>query len=237
MIVIFILYLIFWPILLQKVFQSMRGIEGFVFLLTNTLVSGWNESYIVHLLCKLSQALELLLLLLTVASFVKELAWIAILTGVFFVLFVFLMISERQKKSELLLIEKINRHLFIYELSLLRGKHQLQALNEAISSQVIFAPIREVDEHLKDLEHLYNLTRWIVVKKISILIEKNKTFTTRDLSLDFISLSEDIHNRYYRIKKIELERKENLMMIPMMFNMLLMIIYLVSPFISMFFGR
>ncbi len=135
-------------------------------------------------------------------------------------------------KSELL--EELNKFLFIYEMEQITGSNLFNAINTSVR-EISYIEIKTtVDEYITEFEKLFKLTKWVVIKRIIILIEQNKNFTSRELGLSFLNVSDELSKKYYERKKLELEKKENLMLLPMSINLVLMILYLLSPFIFNF---
>ncbi len=135
-------------------------------------------------------------------------------------------------KSELL--EELNKFLFIYEMEQITGSNLFNAIRISTSEISYIEPQIAIDDYIKEFDRLFKLTKWVVIKRIVILIEQNKNFTSRELGLAFLNVSDELSNKYYERKKFELEKKENLMLLPMSMNLVLMILYLLSPFIVNF---
>ncbi len=140
--------------------------------------------------------------------------------------------SVDRAKSELL--EELNKFLFIYEMEQIIGSNLFNAISVS-AKEISYIEVRDnIDDYIIEFEKLFKLTKWVVIKRMIILIEQNKNFTSRELGLNFLNVSDELSNKYYERKKLELEKKENLMLIPMSINLVLMIFYLLSPFIINF---
>ncbi len=138
---------------------------------------------------------------------------------------------SRINKSKLLLVEQLSDFIFAYEFELLKGNAQLNSLIEAIKRIDFIDISSDVDGFIKSFNSLFRYSKMLVVKRISILIERNKIFTTANLSMEFIEVGDEINVRFYNRKKVEMEKKENLILIPMIGNMLIMMLYSISPFL------
>lgn len=146
-------------------------------------------------------------------------------------------LSSIMQKNQHRLIEEMSSFIFRYEMALLGGRNQYLAIREATRAIALFDVKEDVDGYVKELEELFLASKWMVIKKIVILLERGRHFSGESLSMDFAQVSSELFERYRRAKKMELEKREHLILLPMSANMLIMIIYLVFPFISEFIWR
>lgn len=159
-----------------------------------------------------------------------------IMTGLVFVI-ILKVLSSKRKKEQMMhqLIDEINDFMFVYEMNLLKGMNQSNALRFALEASKLRDPTPEPEEVVLYFESIYSHAKWMVIKKISILIERNQHFSKEDLTMEFTDVTKELFERYYRMKKLEIERLENHALIPMTLNLILMIGYMVIPFIIEFF--
>lgn len=114
----------------------------------------------------------------------------------------------------------------------MNGSHQYRALREATDRTGLFEHYETVNQYIDAANQLYSFVQWMVIKKMAILLERNQSFSNEDLTVEFVELSQEVYQRYAQGERLKLERRENLMLIPMTFNMLLMITYLIAPFVK-----
>lgn len=155
-----------------------------------------------------------------------------------FILLVFLLVSlsSRIAKNKSRLTEELGQFIFFYELYLIQGENQLQALNRASSRIGVFLGAESLEDHLDNFQRLFTYTKWLVVKRLAILIERAKHFSQEDLTMDFVEISDELFRKTYYDKKLQAEKIENLILLPMVGDLLAMIIYIVSPFIGSLIG-
>ncbi|HHX04074.1 MAG TPA: hypothetical protein GX733_07280 [Tissierellia bacterium] len=148
-----------------------------------------------------------------------------------------LKLHSRVQQNQHRLIEEMSSFVFRYEMALLGGQNQYLAIREAAKSLALFDAKEDVEGYAQELEKLFQASKWMVIKKVIILLERGKHFTGESLSMDFAQVSSELFERYARAKKLELEKRENLILLPMSANMLIMIIYVAVPFLAEFIWR
>lgn len=144
----------------------------------------------------------------------------------------FIWMANRIEENKRNLIEDISKFVFHYELYLIQGENQLHALKKASQYLLVFSSAQTLEEFDDYFQELFTYTKWLVVKRITILIERGRHFSQADLSMDFAQISDELFRKNYQDKKLQAEKLENMMLIPMVGDLLAMIIYIVSPFIS-----
>lgn len=221
-------------IILKLIFfydRYSNRLKEILFYFACTINSKKNRLFIVDIIIKL-YTLVLSFLIINILMKILQIKFIYLILIVILGITVTLSNAiSRIQKTKVLLIEDISKFVFKYELELLRGQNQISSLKEA-SGNISFIDIySDVDEYIDSFNELFRLSKLMLIKRLSLIIERNKMFTTQKLSLEFLELNEDIFDRYYRNKKIEIEKKENLIILPMIGNMIAMMIYAVSPFV------
>lgn len=227
------LLLLRWQILARLVrgVSRRRFDRSLLFQLTLSLDENTQQIYLMHVLNRL---LEGLIVLLMVSGISRRLGFSAGWTGLAGGVGLsggLIYLSSRMKRGQDELLSRLQRFLFFYEMALMRGDHQYLALREADQRTGLFDHYQTVADYIEAFNQLYGYLPWMAIKKLAILLERNQFFSNEDLTLDFVELAQELHQRYAQTEKIKLERRENLMLIPMSLNLLLMIGYLIAPFI------
>lgn len=160
---------------------------------------------------------------------------------IFFFAFLFLliivaMLSSTMEKNKSRLVQDLSQFVFYYELYLIQGENQYHAMEKASQSLQVLGPAETVEEYLMNFHKLFSYTKWLVVKRIVILLEKGRHFTQRDMSMDFAQISDELFRRIYQDRKLRSEKLENLMLLPMVGDLLVMVLYIVSPFVGVMIG-
>lgn len=213
--------------------RSPRMNRDLLFFLTLSLDQNTQRLYLLNLLNRLLEGVVILLLSYGAGRWFAQTAWLGLLSVFGIFLFV-VSLMNRVKLHQAILLERFQNFLFFYEMELMKGSHQYVALRSADRRTNLFGHLEDVPSYIAATNELYSHLRWMVVKKMAILLERNQTFSTQDLSGDFVQLAHELHLRYAQDERMRLERRENQMIIPMMLNMLLMMLYLISPFIKEF---
>ncbi len=183
----------------------------------------------------LYKAYQILMVILLVGSLISymNLGFQSFLYLLFIgLLLIFIYINSEIRENKVRLAMDLNRFLFIYELFLIQGENQFNALNKALEGNEIIPPAESVEDHLDSFQRLFKFTKWLIVKRIVILIEKTRHFSQRDMSMDFAQISDELFRKTYHDRKLEAEKVENMMLFPMIGDLLIMIIYVVSPFLG-----
>lgn len=202
-----------------------------LFLLTLSLDPHAQRIYLLSLLNRMSEGLIVMCLVSGLGElFGFRHRWL-ILIYVAVVMAALLYLTGRIKAQQGVLLERLQRFLYFYEMSLMRGTHQYLALREADQRTGLFEHYETVAGYIRASNQMYSHIPWMVIKKMAILLERNQTFSNEDLSGVFLELGQELHQRYAQAERLKLERRENLMLLPMTINMLLMIMYLIAPFI------
>ncbi len=157
--------------------------------------------------------------------------------GILIIFFKGVAVIKRVEEGKAILLEELNSFLFVYEMEQITGSNILNTITFASDSIGYVEVKNSVEEYILEFEKLFILTKWIVIKRIIILIQKNINFTGKDMNILFLDVSDELSKKYYEKKKMDYEKKENLMLIPMSINLVLMILYLISPFVLNFFRR
>ena len=103
-------------------------------------------------------------------------------------------------KDKSRLTEELGQFIFFYELYLIQGENQLQALNRASSRIGVFLGAESLEDHLDNFQRLFTYTKWLVVKRLAILIERAKHFSQEDLTMDFVEISDELLERLTTIR-------------------------------------
>ena len=206
--------------------------RSLLFHLTLSLDQNIHRIYLMNLLNRLLECLIIIFLSAGVGQlFGFSLRWL-LLFIVLAVIGSLLHLSQQIKSQHARLLERLQRFLFFYEMSLMNGSHQYRALREATDRTELFEHYETVNQYIDAANQLYSFVQWMVIKKMAILLERNQSFSNEDLTVEFVELSQEVYQRYAQGERLKLERRENLMLIPMTFNMLLMITYLIAPFVK-----
>lgn len=221
--------------LLSKMIRWISRLPGMdwspLFLLTLSLDPNAHQIYLLNLLNRLCEGLIILGLISGFSQlFGFETSFLAIFS-VAAVMGVLLYLTGRIKAQQGVLLERLQRFVYFYEMELMRGTHQYLALREADRRTGLLEHYETVPAYINAVNQMYSYVPWMVIKKLAILLERNLAFSDEDLSVEFIELSQELHTRYAQGERLKLERRENLMLLPMTINMLLMIMYLIAPFI------
>lgn len=205
-----------------------------LFLLTLSLDRNTQRVYLLNMINRLLEGLIVMCLIMGIANLVGgEVKWLGLLAIGITTLFILSRLN-RMKQNQGVLLTRLQSFLYFYEMELMKGSHQFLALREADRRTQVFGHLATVEAYIEASNQLYVFVRWMVIKKMAILFERNRTFSNQDLTTDFIQLAQELHQRFAQGERLRLERRENLMMIPMMLNMLLMMLYLIAPFIQDF---
>lgn len=217
--------------------KLMRWIEhwpamdwGPLFLLTLSFERSVQALYLIQ---QLNAGLEIIIigLLASVSlSYFGAAGW-AGLSLIMIIIVRGLRLLQQLKNQQAVLLERLKQFLYYYEMALMRGQHQYLALREADQRSGLFQHYADVDQYIAACNQLYSYAQWMVIKKLAILLQRHQSFSNADLSGEFMELARELHQRYVQNQRLKLERRENLMLLPMTLNMLLMILYLVLPFI------
>ncbi len=114
-----------------------------------------------------------------------EYRYLGILFGFLIILFKLIKVIKNVEKSKSELLEELNKFIFIYEMEQITGSNLFNAISLA-SEEISYIEVQKnLDDYIKEFEALFKLTKWVVVKRIVVLIEQNKNFTSRELGLDF----------------------------------------------------
>lgn len=223
--------------LFQRLCASMSHIEGILYQLTLELDPRAQQLYLHH---QLQEWVELCTITLLLTAACQVLSWPYTAPGVFAGIYVSLRILsyvQRIRFNQTLLIERLNDFMYYYELSLMRGNHQIKALESANEHARVVDFTHQVSEYIQNFQKMYTHMKWVVIKKMTLLIERNQQFSSDHLSLEFMEISTELYERFVKGRRLSLERKENAMLIPMFLNMLWMIMYIVAPFLYNFIRR
>ncbi|NLY36445.1 MAG: hypothetical protein GX046_04335 [Tissierellia bacterium] len=239
-ILILLIILYFKGMILEKtrefIFLKLHYVDELLFYFSYSLNPKDYEFITIQWIYRLYQFLISLL----ISSALCRYFGISIQIVVVFALIVFLIIlfsiSSVVEKNKSRLINDLSRFVFIYELYLIQGENQLQALNKAAVSIQAMGPARSVEEHWENFQKLFSYTKWLVVKRIVILLERGMHFTQMDMSMDFVQISDELFRRSYQDRKLRSEKLENLMLLPMVGDLLVMVLYIVSPFLGVIIG-
>lgn len=155
----------------------------------------------------------------------------------FALLFALLRLSAKMRAHHLRLIREMSSFVFRYEMALLGGSNQYHALREASQGLSLFEAQEDVDGYIEELGRLFTASKWMAIKKVIILLERGKHFTGESLSMEFEQVSSELFERYSRSQRLELEKRENLILLPMSANMLIMMVYVVVPFLTEYLWR
>lgn len=201
------------------------------------LITDHNESKLFFIAVMMGLLLEIsFLLFICISCLIIGISKGAIIMGIVLYIFLKIMGLKRKKDRKMHeLIDEVNDFMFIYEMNLLKGMNQANSLRNALEASKLRAPTSEPEVVIDFFEQVYSYAKWMVIKKISILIERNQYFSKEDLSMEFTDVTKELFERYYRMKKLEIEKLENKALIPMTLNLMLMIGYMVIPFIIEFF--
>lgn len=206
-----------------------------LFLVTLSLDRNAQRVYLISLLNRTLEGLIVLCLIGGVSTLIGgELRWLWLVAS-FIISFLITRLLGKMKHNQTILLKRLQNFLYFYEMELMKGTHQFLALREADRRTQIFGHLEHVTAYIEATNQLYVHVRWLVVKKMSILLERNQTFSNQDLTGDFVQLAQELHQRFAQGERLRLERRENLMMVPMMLNMILMMLYLIAPFLKDFF--
>ncbi len=190
--------------------------------------------YLYELLNDISNILIFIFLSNYFVKIITGYEYTGFIIGFIIILFKIVRIIKSVDDSKSELLEELNKFLFIYEMEQITGSNLFNAIRTS-TKEISYIEVRDdLDGYISQFDKLFKLTKWVVIKRIIILIEQNKNFTSRELGLNFLNVSDELSNKYYERKKLELEKKENLMLLPMSLNLILMILYLLSPFIINF---
>lgn len=203
-----------------------------LFYLTLSLDRNLQRIYLIHLTNRLIEGFIVLSLLSGIGSIMGFSSNWGVVIGLMIIIGLFGNMTRRIKRQQHVLLERLQRFLYFYEMSLMRGTHQYLALREADSRTGLFDHYETVSEYIEGANQLYSFVPWMVIKKMAILLERNQSFSNEDLTVDFIELSQEFHQRYAQMERLKLEQRENMMLLPMSLNMLLMILYLIAPFLG-----
>ncbi len=235
--------LIFWLgrgkflLSITKLFSYAREMmEDVLFYLTYSLETEVHELYL-QKWCY--QMYQFLLSLLFTSFLLKHLGLgrriLVPLSFLFLLLLIALLLGKLQEgKSRL--IRELGNFVFYYELFLMQGENQLQALNRARKELGFLSLEESVEDYMLQFNRLFYHSKWLVVKRFVILLDKGMHFTQRDMSLEFAQLSDELFNRHHQDRKLQAEKIENLMLFPMIGDLLIMVLYLLSPFIGEMLG-
>lgn len=135
------------------------------------------------------------------------------------------------------LIEQLHQYVFIYEQHQLIGDHLFLALDSAKRELHFINYTSSTQEYREELDQLFKLSRWVVIKRISLLIDRNEKFGSQELSYLFLDINDELSQKYQQMKQLRLEKSENMMLLPMMVNLIAMVLYMMSPFLVEFIGR
>lgn len=208
----------------------------FIFMSLYTIDDASIELFVLNFIKKVLEVIIILLLSLVISRFLN----LSYLFITFFILmFVFFKISKfmsNYEKNQYKLLNELSQFIFIYEQKQIVGLNLYNALDSACRVVGLIRYSNSVDNYVSEFEKLFVLSRWVVVKRIVLLIEKNNSFASSELSLSFLDISEQISKKYSERKKLNVEKKENLLLFPMMINMIFMILYLIFPFLALFLG-
>ncbi len=217
-------------------FRESRGAD-LLFALSYSTQESVHELFLLEWTMRLMDWLSILFLAVGVSGLIGISAGYA-LGGLSFALIAGLLrLGSLVQKNQHRLIEELSSFVFRYEMALLGGRNQYLAIREASKTLALFETSEDVDGYSEELERLFLASKWMVIKKVIILLERGKHFTGESLSMDFAQVSSELFERYRRAKKLELEKRENLILLPMSANMLIMIIYVIVPFLMEFVWR
>ena len=118
----------------------------------------------------------------------------------------------------------------------MQGENQLRALQKSTSYFPLLHFEERVQDYLEQFQKLFYYTKWLVIKRLVILVEKGSHFTQRDMSMEFAQIADELFSRHYQDKKLQAEKVENLILLPMIVDLLIMVFYLLSPFLGELLG-
>lgn len=239
-IVILLVLLFFRGSILQKaknfLFTKLGYVDELVFYFSYSMNQIDHEFLIIKLVYRFYQFLICLL----ISAFLCGYLGVSLQSIAIFAFIVFLLVLVRLSsvigKNKNQLVKDLSRFVFLYELYLIQGENQLQALNKAAGAIKALGPALSVEEYLESFQRLFFYTKWLVVKRIVILLERGMHFTQRDMSMDFVQISDELFRRNYQDRKLRSEKLENLMLLPMVGDLLVMVFYIVSPFLGVIIG-
>lgn len=207
-----------------------------IFYLSYSMDRDYQDLLIVRAVYSLYQILLFwLITYFTLDRFGLEVGILYLVTILVFLAF-FIRLTNEIEENKRDLIEDISKFLFYYELFLIQGENQLYALSKSSEYLEVFSPTQTLEEYDDNFQELFAYTKWLVVKRISILIERGRHFSQADLSMDFAQISDELFRKNYQDKKLQAEKLENMMLIPMVGDLLAMIIYIVTPYIGTLIG-
>ena len=170
--------------------------------------------------------------LFNLIHFFENLFLYLVITTLIFKLF---KLYQMYLKSQVELISELEILIFKYEQYQIMGMHPIKSLNYASENLSFIRAQDSMRGYIREFDEIFMFTKISIVRKISMLIKRNQTFTSKELDDVFYDISQDIHQKIKAIKKVELEKRENAMLVPMVVNMIFMIVYLISPFLVVFF--
>lgn len=223
--------------LFRKLNTALPQIEGLLYQLTLELDT---KAQLMYLHQQLQEWVDLCAVALALAGVCQLLSWpyriVWIVAGLYTSLRI-LSYVQRIRARQTELIERLNDFMYYYELSLMRGNHQIKALESANEHATVVEFSVQTADYIQNFQKMYTHMKWVVIKKMTLLIERNQQFSSDHLSLEFMEISTELYERFVKGKRLTLERKENAMLIPMFLNILLMIMYIVAPFLYDFIRR
>lgn len=227
--------ILFWAFARMK--GQVEHMESLLYQLTLELDESSQQMYLHR---QLQEWIDVCAILWMAGALCEAMRWSytlpVVLSGLYFSLRI-LSYVQTLRFNQTILIERLNDFLYAYELSLMRGNHQIKALESANDQAVLVRHSSLVSDYNAQFQKIYTSMKWVVIKKMTLLIERNQHFSSDHLSLEFMEISTELYERYVKGKRLSLERKENAMLIPMLLNMLLMILYIVTPFLLDFIRR
>lgn len=155
---------------------------------------------------------------------------------IFLLVLLIIYANSLMTKNRVLLARELSRFIFLYELFLIQGDNQFKALFRACDELKVIPAGLCVEDYLDSFQELFRYTKWLVVKRITILIERSRHFTQKDMSMEFVQISDELFRKTYHDRRLEAEKIENMMLLPMIGDLLIMIVYVISPFLGSLLG-
>ena len=133
-------------------------------------------------------------------------------------------------RNRIRLLEETGDFLHSLEMLIAKGENVRNALGESVKSYGFYKPDENKDAG-QVIDGLYDVTGEVIFRKISLIIDRLSLFEDEDISLEFLGISEEVSRIYFEERMLGAEKRENEMLIPMVLNMVLMIVSLLTPFL------
>lgn len=239
--IVFLILLIFFRGSLLEVARNflvpkLQHVDELMFYYSYSMNSIDHEFLTIKLIYRFYQSLISLLISAAICRYFGVSIQTIVVFAFIVILVILIRMSSSIEKNKARLVKDLSQFIFLYELYLIQGENQLQALNKASNSIKAIEPAESVDEYLENFQKLFFYTKWLVVKRIVILLERGMHFTQMDMSMDFAQISDELFRRNYQERKLRSEKLENLMLLPMVGDLLVMVLYIVSPFLGTIIG-